>query len=175
MPGDQVALTRPLETARIVSSVPGRLRVRLGDDAAGGHRLASAVEALSASTSISTATPGWKTASLLIEYDVAKADSAWSELKQLGLGPDVRTTAAQPAMHPSTRVTRTVAGANALVRRRTGGNDLRALAPLGLGLLALRQFVWDDQRLADAPWYVLAWYASEIFQKHQPREEDQHG
>lgn len=177
MPGDQVALTLPLETARTVSSVPGRLRLRLAGGAAGRDRLAAAVEALSASASVSTAVARWQTASLLIEYDAAEADAVWSELEQLGLDLSaIRTTGTRPAIDPSARVARAVAGANEVVRRRAGGNDLRTLVPLGLGLLALQQFARDDQRLADAPWYVLAWYASETFQKlHHPREGIQDG
>lgn len=177
MSSGELAFTRPLETARIVSWVPGRLRLRLARGAGGRHRLVAAVEALSASAAVSTAAARWQTASLLVEYDAAEADAVRSLLEQLGLGRGrTRTTDVEQATDPSARVTRAVAGANEVVRRRAGGNDLRTLVPLGLGLLALRQFVRDDRRLADAPWYVLAWYASETFQKfHHPREGNQDG
>ncbi len=37
--------------------------------------------------------------------------------------------------------------------------------PLGLGLLSVRQALRGPDRLGDAPWYLLAWYASETFFK----------
>ncbi len=173
----ELAVMHPLETARVVSSVPGRLRLRLPTGAASGRRLAAAVDALSASAAVSTATARWQTTSLVVKYDVANTDAVWSQLAQLGLDSRAsRATEAQEDVEPSTRVTRAIIGANEAVRRRAGGNDLRTFVPLGFGLLALRQFVRDDQRLADAPWYLLAWYASETFQKfHQPRKGSQDG
>ena len=63
------------------------------------------------------------------------------------------------------RVLGGLARANELVARRTHGTDLRTLVPVGLGMLALRQFVRGEQRLSGAPWYVLAWYATETFWK----------
>ncbi len=137
--------------------------------------MAAAVDALGAGDS--TATARWQTASLLIQYDVANADAVWAQLAELGLDSDLASTRkAHPTVEPSARVRRAIVGANEVVRRRAAGDDLRTLAPLGLGLLALRQFVRDDQRLADAPWYVLAWYASGTFQKfHQPEGGNQDG
>lgn len=41
-----------------------------------------------------------------------------------------------------------LARANDLVAGRTHGTDLRALVPVGLGMLALRQLVRGEQRLA---------------------------
>lgn len=172
----ELAVIRPLETARVVSSLPGRLRLRLPTGAASGQRLAAAVDALSASAAVSTATARRQTTSLVVEYDVTNTNAVWSQLTDLGLDSRAsRATEAQGDVDPSTRVTRAILAANEAVRRRAGGNDLRTLVPVGFGLLALRQFVRDDQRLADAPWYLLAWYASEAFQKLQPRKDNQDG
>jgi hypothetical protein len=52
--------------------------------------------------------------------------------------------------------------------RATDGQDLRALLPLGVGLLALRQALRGRGRLDDAPWYVLGWYAFDSFWKLRP-------
>jgi hypothetical protein len=172
-----LTIERPLETARIVSSIPGRLRLRLAAGPAGRGALYTAVETLSANDSVSRASARWQTASLLIEYETSRADLVWSMLEQLGLDLDgTRRSRLQQNIEPSARVAHVVAGANEVVRRRAGGNDLRTLVPLGFGLLALRQFMRDDQRLADAPWYVLAWYAAGTFQKFHPsREGNQDG
>lgn len=172
----ELAVMRPLETARVVSSLPGRLRLRLPTGAAGRQGLTAAVDALIAGAAVSTATARWQTMSLVVEYDVTNTDAVWSQLARLGLDSRAsRSTEAQEDVEPSARVTRAIIGANEAVRRRAGGNDLRTLIPLGFGLLSLRQFVRDDQRLADAPWYMLAWYASETLQKFHPRKGHQDG
>jgi hypothetical protein len=46
--------------------------------------------------------------------------------------------------------------------------DLRTLAPLGLGAIALRQLLIKGLQLEDIPWYVLAWYAFDSFVKLHP-------
>ena len=51
--------------------------------------------------------------------------------------------------------------------RATGGHDLRLLVPMGFAVLSLRQLRRGDQRLRDAPWYLLGWYAFESFTKLQ--------
>ncbi len=175
MSSGELASTRPLATARIVSSLPGRLRLRLDVGGVNRKRLDAALEVLSENPAVLTVSARWQTSSLLIGYSVSEGDAVWSMLAQLGLDPAARHVAhAQLSAEPSERVTRTLVAANAVVRRRAGGNDLRTLVPLGFGLLALRQFVRDDQRLVDAPWYILPWYASETFQKfHQPAKGDQ--
>jgi hypothetical protein len=68
----------------------------------------------------------------------------------------------------------TALAANAMVARGTG-SDLRLLAPLTLGLLALRRAARNGPRLGDAPWYVLAWYAWESYTKLNPPVADDAG
>lgn len=46
--------------------------------------------------------------------------------------------------------------------------DLRTLAPLGLGAIALRQLLLKGLQVEDIPWYVLAWYAFDSFIKLHP-------
>jgi hypothetical protein len=167
--------TPPLATARVISWVPGRMRLRLTAGAASAVRLNAAVEALNDDSAVSAATPHWQTGSLLIRYDPSDFERLSSTLARLGLDlkATTGTAAASRGVEPGARVGRAVVAANGLVGRRAGGNDLRTLVPLGFGLLALRQFVRDDQRLSDAPWYLLAWYASETFQKfHKPAKGD---
>jgi hypothetical protein len=62
---------RPLATARIVSSLPGCLRLRLHRGAGTQQALAAAVEALNANAAVSTAAARWQTSSLLIGTGVA--------------------------------------------------------------------------------------------------------
>ncbi len=172
MPRADVQSTRPLATARVVSSVPGRIRLRLTAGAARAERLNAAVEALNDDSAVSAATPRWQTGSVVITYDPSDIEGVFSTLERLGV-----EFAATPAIgasrdgEPAARVRGAVEAANAVVACRAGGNDLRTLVPLGFGLVAVRQFVLDDKRLPDAPWYLLAWYAWATFQKfHKPAE-----
>ena len=53
-----------------------------------------------------------------------------------------------------------------------GYADLRLLMPLGLGTLALGQLITQGPQLDKIPWYNLAWYAFDSFNKlNQPKPE----
>lgn len=59
-----------------------------------------------------------------------------------------------------------VSNLNTEVKRMTNDvADLRVILPLGIGLLAVRQLLRQGWKLEDIPWYVLAWYAIDIFIK----------
>ena len=158
---------RPLATAHLVSATPGRVRLRLPAGATDRNLLAAASDALAARAEVRRAEARWQTRSLVVEFDPGAGEAAWAALGELGLARPAAppTTPAETADPEAARVLGGLTRVNSLVARRTGGTDLRTLVPVGLGMLALRQLVRGDQRLADAPWYVLAWYASETFQK----------
>ncbi len=153
---------RPLAAARVVSATPGRLRVRL-PAGAGSDGLAAVMDALGGRVEVTRVEARWRTGSVVVEYDPAAVEAVWGVLGELGL--PTATRVAGSADPEAARVLGALTRANDLVARRTGGTDLRTLVPVGLGMLALRQLLRGEQRLADAPWYVLAWYASETFQK----------
>jgi hypothetical protein len=158
------------EAARVVSASPGRLRLRLPRGAASRDRLAAAADDLGGRAGVTRAEARWRTGSLLVDYDPAAAEAVWSALGELGLArPAVPAARAEGSDPEAARVLGALTRANTLVARRTNGTDLRTLVPVGLGMLALRQLVRGDQRLADAPWYILAWYASETFQEFHAR------
>ncbi|WP_413175977.1 DUF5132 domain-containing protein [Anabaena azotica] len=63
---------------------------------------------------------------------------------------------------------------NADVERMTNGvADLRVILPLGIALLSLRQLFRKGLELEDAPWYILAWYAFDIFTRLNYEDEEQ--
>ena len=165
---------RPLAAARVVSSTPGRLRLRL-PDVARRDQLAVAAEALAGRAEVSGVEARWQTSSLVVRYDPFVAEDVWTALGELGLERPAApaTRVAQGADPEAARVLGALARANDLVAARTHGTDLRALVPVGFAMLALRQLVRGEQRLADAPWYVLAWYASETFQKFLPQRREE--
>ncbi len=160
-------LTQPLAAARVVSATPGRLRLRLPEGVARPERLAAAAEALAALADVSVAVPRPRTGSLVVEFDTGAAQAVRAALRELGLATPSAPTDGDPE---GVRVLGVLSRANDLVARRTKGPDLRTLVPVGLGMLALRQLVRGEQRLVNAPWYVLAWYASETFQKFHAQQ-----
>ncbi|CAA9472919.1 MAG: hypothetical protein AVDCRST_MAG65-870 [uncultured Solirubrobacteraceae bacterium] len=164
----QPASELPLASAQVASSIPGRLRLRLPATAAGRHRLATAAAALAGHDEFLVAEPRPGSGSLVLHYDPAHSVDVWVRLRALGLQvSDAAPGGSAASVDPSTRVMTALRALDALVPGVAAGHDLRTLVPLTYGLLAARQFVRGEQRLADAPWYVLAWYASESFQKAQ--------
>lgn len=158
----------PLATARVVSSVPGRLRLRLPATAEGRDRLTEAAGDLEAHGDLLIADVRARSGSLVIRYDPAHSVDVWVRLRELGLQvPDAPDDAGTAVVDPATRVMTALKGLDAVVPRAAAGHDLRTLVPLTYGLLAARQFIRGEQRLHEAPWYVLAWYAAESFQKAQ--------
>lgn len=145
--------------ARVVSAVPGRMRLR-AVDAHGSRGLASVVEELSACAEVMSVDLRARSTSLVVRFDPAHTGPVSERLRALGvdLHVDVAST-------PSAGPAAAASSVNRAVQRRLGGPDLRVLVPLGLGLLAARRAMRGDERLADAPWYVLAWYASETLWK----------
>ena len=164
-----------LAAAHVVSATPGRVRLRVPDGPAGRDLLAAASAALAARAEVTRADPRWRTGSLVIEYDPAADEAVWASLGEHGVARPAAPAprAADDTDPEAARVLGALARANALVARRTHGIDLRTLVPAGLGMLALRQFVRGEQRLAGAPWYVLAWYASETFQRFHGQRKEQ--
>ncbi|MBK1988684.1 DUF5132 domain-containing protein [Sphaerospermopsis aphanizomenoides BCCUSP55] len=63
---------------------------------------------------------------------------------------------------------------NADVGRMTGGAaDLRVILPLGIALISVRQLFRKGLELDEMPWYVLAWYAFDIFTRLNYEDEEQ--
>ncbi|MDQ4145211.1 MAG: hypothetical protein M3198_16020 [Actinomycetota bacterium] len=94
-----------------------------------------------------------------------------AQLRELGITtPPRREESARP---DSAATIREAAGAlNQAIAARVPSADLRFLIPLSLGLLSARQFVRGEDRLSEAPWYVLAMYAVASFSKLEQREKE---
>lgn len=52
-----------------------------------------------------------------------------------------------------------------------GAADLRIILPLGLGFFAIKQLIKQGFKFDDIPWYILAWFAFDIFIKLNIKEE----
>ncbi len=158
----------PAHQAAVVSSVPGRMRLRFVRSQRGLEERERVGEALAARASVTDVRSSPRTGSMVLRYDAAATTPAdlHAALGELGvavLTDDVRSEGPPPAA--GVRVTGAATRLNRRVGHATGGTDLRLLVPLGLGALSLRQAVRGVPGLRQAPWYVLAWYASETFLK----------
>jgi hypothetical protein len=147
---------------RVASAIAGRIRLR-AVGAAGRESLASVADAVGDLPQITAAQLRPQSGSLVVSFDPEHASAVADGLCALGVNPITDGPAAP--VDPTVAIGNAAARANRAVERRLDGWDLRSLVPLGLGLLAARSAMRGDARLADAPWYVLAWYASETFLK----------
>ncbi|MDP8909549.1 MAG: hypothetical protein M3N47_10650 [Chloroflexota bacterium] len=145
----------------VASAVPGRIRLR-ATGAEGRRSLASVAGELADSAGVTAVDVRLRSASVVVRFDPQKEGEITDRL--VALGVDLRGgVAVAPAGGPGGAVAAAVASANRAVAGRLDGTDLGVLVPLGLGVLAARRAMRGEERLADAPWYVLAWYASETF------------
>lgn len=146
---------------RVVSAVLGRMRLRAIDPS---HRagLAAVAEELRTWPDVNAVELRARSASVVVRFDAARTSAVVEALIEFGV--DVRPVV-PPPIRPSAAgaISSAASAGNRAVERRLGGTDLRVLVALGLGLLAARNALRGEDRLADAPWYVLAWYASETF------------
>ena len=148
---------------RVASVITGRIRLR-AVGATGRESLASVADAVGDLPQITAAQLRPQSGSLVVNFDPEHASAVADGLRALGVNPITDQPRAAP-VDPTVAIGSAVARANRAVERQLDGWDLRSLVPLGLGLLAARSAMRRDDRLADAPWYVLAWYASETFMK----------
>lgn len=115
-----------------------------------------------------------RTGSALITYDPDELDPAAMvsllreahEVFQAMAPPEVQQAVYGSTSGVAAQVQSRFGRANRSMLRATQGHlDLRALLPITLGGLALRQLVRQGLRVEDAPWYVLAYYAFDSFVK----------
>lgn len=152
----------PESDVRIASAIAGRIRLRAVGPS-GRATLAAVALAVGEVPQITAAQLRMQSGSLILSFDPKQASVVADALRTLGISP-IPERSATPR-DPAVAIEGVVARANREVERRLDGWDLRSLVPLGLGLLATRSAIRGDARLSDAPWYVLAWYASETFMK----------
>ena len=146
---------------RLASAVPGR--IRLQGEPLRQERLASVADELRTWPQVMAVDLRTRSASIVIRFDPEHLTVVADGLLALGVAvdADVRRVPRSAA----TVIADAAATGNDRLGQRLGGTDARVLIPLGLGLLAARRSLRGNERLADAPWYVLAWYASETFWK----------
>jgi hypothetical protein len=155
---------QPIST-RVVSSTPGRLRLRVAHPHRQSGDMQRIANALQANPNINQVRTNIQNGSIVINHDGddVSRDNVYATLCDLGIiFGDVTLGKSEAAAE----VSNAVVDLNKRVRQATNNAvDLRLLFPLGLGVFSIRQLLTKGLQLETIPWYVLGWYAFDSFLK----------
>ena len=155
---------KPIST-RVVSSTPGRLRLRVAPSHRQSGEMQRIANALQANPHITQVRTNIQNGSIVINHDGenGSVDNVFASLRDLGIiFGDIALGKSQAAAG----VSNAVVDLNKQVQQATSNVvDLRVLFPLGLGIFSIRQLLVRGLQLETIPWYVLAWYAFDSFIK----------
>ncbi len=156
-----------VDEARILSVVPGRVRLKVFGRRRTPEELERVTAALDALSGVSAVQASSLTGSVLVRHDPfgTGIDDLRTALERLGLTLVYEESSERAQGTQARWVVEAAEGVNSRVGRRLGGSDLRLLFPAALGVLSLRQATRDVPGLDQAPWYLLAWYAFDSFLK----------
>lgn len=151
--------------AEIAGAVAGRIRLRvLGNKSSA--ELAVLAESLEALPEVARIEVRPLSGSVIIEFDPGATATLEGQLHGMGIQP--KKAGKTPAVRdPATTIRAAATAIDRAVAKWVPGANLRLLVPLTLGLLSVRQFVRGDDRLSEAPWYLLAAYAADSFARLQ--------
>ncbi|MDP9067309.1 MAG: hypothetical protein M3N53_03035 [Actinomycetota bacterium] len=152
--------------AEIVGASAGRIRLRVVRGPKSSAELAHLAQNLAALREVADVEVRPHSASVVIEFDPAATATVEAQLLEMGIRPRHRAKA-RPRQDPASTIRDAASAIDRAVARRVRGANLRLLLPLTLGLLSVRQFVRGDDRLTEAPWYLLAMYAADSFSRLQ--------
>jgi Heavy metal associated domain 2 len=156
--------SKPIYT-KVVSSTPGRLRLRVVHSHRQPEKMQRIARALSANSHINRVKTNIYHGSILINHDSNNdsLENVIATLKDLGI---VFADVTEGNTEAAAGLSSAVADLNQRIKQSTkGAFDLRILFPLGLASLSLRQLLNKGLQLEIIPWYVLAWYAFDSFIK----------
>ncbi|MBW4572741.1 MAG: hypothetical protein KME31_33640 [Tolypothrix carrinoi HA7290-LM1] len=155
---------KPIST-KVVSSTPGRLRLRVAHSHRQPEKMQRIANALSANSHINQVKTNVYHGSIVINHDGkdGSLENVLATLKDLGI---IFADVTEGNTEAAAGVSSAVVDLNQRVKQSThGAFDLRILFPLGLATLSLRQLLNKGLQLEIIPWYVLAWYAFDSFIK----------
>jgi hypothetical protein len=163
-----------LQRLRVVSSIPGRVRLKVARSDQTPEEMQRIVGALAARPEVKDVRASVRTGGILVHYDPERGDLDGLGAALAGIGVALVEVAKEakeagtPPRGNSVRAAANLRSALGRLDRRVesaaGGTfDLRLLVPLGLGALAVRQMLREGLRLDEIPWYVLAWDAFQSF------------
>jgi hypothetical protein len=155
---------KPIST-KVVSSTPGRLRLRVAHSHRQPEKMQRIAKALSANSHINQVKTNVHHGSIVINHDGndGSLENVLATLKDLGI---IFADVSEGNTEAAAGISSAVVDLNQRVKQSTGGAfDLRILFPVGLASLSLRQLLNKGLQLEGIPWYVLAWYAFDSFIK----------
>ncbi|GAA6618866.1 HMA2 domain-containing protein [Scytonema sp. NUACC26] len=156
--------TKPIST-KVVSSTPGRLRLRVASQQRQLGDMERIAKALEAQPNISHVRTNIQNGSIVIQHDTqdGSLENVLATLRDLGIIFAEITLGKSEA---AAGVSDAVVDLNKRVKKATNNSvDLRFLFPLGLGILSIRKLLTQGLQFEIIPWYVLAWYAFDSFIK----------
>ncbi len=157
---------QPKLRAEIASVVPGRIRLRMQRGPEMLVELTALAQTLESSPAIAQVTARPHSASVVIEFDPGEEALVEAHLDGLGVSGRQSTTGS-PLRDPAAAIRNAATAIDLAVAQTVPGAGLRLLVPLTLGLLSVRQLFRGDDRLSDAPWYLLAMCAADSFSRLQ--------
>ncbi|WP_013324226.1 HMA2 domain-containing protein [Gloeothece verrucosa] len=162
---------RTVTVAHLVSSSPGRIRLRLDKESRQPQNIEQLVNVLKEQLEIYRVRGNPQTGSLTIFY----ATNHWNfeKIREFLQSLNIAVLTAENKINPhphqsvaAANVTGFFTDLNKQVREATEGTvDIRFLVPLGFSFLAVRQLLIKGLSLEIIPWYVFAWYAFDSFLK----------
>ncbi|GAX43455.1 hypothetical protein NIES4075_44690 [Tolypothrix sp. NIES-4075] len=155
---------KPIST-KVVSSTPGRLRLRVAHSHRQVEKMQHIADVLSANSHINQVKTNVSHGSIVINHDGedGSLENVLATLKDLGI---IFADVTEGNTEAAAGISSAVVDLNQRVKQSThGAFDLRILFPLGLASLSLRQLLNKGLQLEIIPWYVLAWYAFDSFIK----------
>lgn len=153
---------------QVVSSTPGRLRLRIAPAQRQLANMERICKALQAHPQVDRLKTNIHHGSITISHiaPAGNLESIYAALRDLGAIFAETTTLTGDKSIAAAGVANAAVDLNQRVTRAShGAVDLRFLFPLGLGLLSIRQLAIKGLQLEIIPWYVLAWYAFDSFIK----------
>lgn len=164
---------------QVVSSTPGRLRVRLHRAHRQGSAAHRAKTHLQDQPGVRDVQTNQATGSVMVKYDPneVSADDIVGLLKDIGI---VAIGTASDLVIDLPEAGRSITSINIIssvdnldrrLSRLTGSRvDLKLLFPAGLFALGIRQVLAEGLGFAQVPGYVLLWYAFDTFWKFHQQE-----
>ena len=164
-----------LERGRVAHAVPGRVRIKIEPRALADERGVQLQRALLALPDVEEIRTTPRTGSVVVGLRSRRARHTWPDRPgppgpAAGHRPAVRGPVRPPAgpAQPRPRgASATFSGGECPPFRDHDGRwDLRSVAAVRAGALALRSVCWRiPGAITAAPWYVFAWYAFDSFWK----------
>lgn len=165
------------KSAQLVHTVPGRIRVRLDRASRSPDSMQSLSRKLSELEGVREVRVNPRTGSMLLTYDPDLLGMEQLYLAARSAGIQV-SLPGEPPNQPNPNGTSPVASwinslfgrADTAVSDLSGGKiDARTVVPMTLGAWAVRRIAQSRGQLGAVPWYVLLWYAFELFTKYNRR------